>query len=113
MTLKFNSNMTVLSLLVLKKFSVSLPAPSSKWRLTSNFVFLFFAGFVAAGKRVARRRLFAVLTQFYNTEQPKRRRYKRERESESERERGTRESESESEISMTYIHDIDIHVQVG
>jgi hypothetical protein len=32
-----------------------------------------YDGFVAAGKRVARRRLFAVLTQFYNTEQPKRR----------------------------------------
>jgi len=32
-----------------------------------------YDGFVAAGKRVARRRLFAMLTQFYNTEQPKRR----------------------------------------
>jgi len=32
-----------------------------------------YDGFVAAGKRVAKRRLFSVMTQFYNTMQPKRR----------------------------------------
>ena len=86
MTLTFQINMMVLSLLVLKRFPVSLPAPLFKVATYNQFHVFFSSGFVAAGKRVARRRLFAVLTQFYNTEQPKRRRYKRERERERERE---------------------------
>ncbi len=79
---------------------LSARPPLQSGDLQAISCFFFFAGFVAAGKRVARRRLFAMLTQFYNTEQPKRRRYKRDR----ERESGTRESERRGVCVFVYIY---------